>query len=65
MNSFPTPTIPSANDAGLPAQPHCGTGASAPCTCVGCLPQRSGGETAMQAGSTPASLCRCAACNCA
>jgi hypothetical protein len=65
MNAFPTPTFPSANDAALPRQPHCGTGASAPCTCVACPQQRAAGQTAMQAGATPAALCHCAACNCA
>jgi hypothetical protein len=65
MTSFPTPTILSANDGTLPRQPHCGTGASASCTCVDCGPQRARGEAAVQAGSTTAAPCRCAACNCA
>lgn len=64
MTAFPTPLVPSAND-GAPRQPHCGTGASAPCACLGCRQQRVGGEAAMQAGSTPVALCHCAACNCA
>lgn len=64
MNHFPTTSAPSANDAVQSPQPHCGSGASAPCTCAGCA-QRPGASEAMQTGSTPAAMCSCAACNCA
>jgi hypothetical protein len=64
MISFTTPTFPSTNDGARRQQPHCGTGASAPCTCPECPARRARSESTVDAAAAPAACC-CAQCNCA